>query len=105
MIVFTAVFATYSLSGMCLFGKEVEEFASIYRAANCCFLMLLGEFDWQALKDVGKPRAYVWFWTYNVIVVWIMFNMVVAILMDAYVEIKGHVGDHSDTLWSEAAEL
>ena len=68
MIVFLSVFVTYAISGMCLFGFDVEEFATLEYAVNSCFLMLLGEFDWGSLRQVGKTEAHIWFWTYNVFV-------------------------------------
>merc|ERR1719421_2261034 len=45
-----------------------------------------------------------WFWTYNFFVVWILFNMVIAIIMDAYVEVKSHVDGHSKTVWGQSLE-
>ena len=64
--------------------------ANLTCAANTCFLVLLGDFDFHILAGVGKAKAYAWFWSYNVFVVWIMFNSVLAIIMDAYVDFKGH---------------
>merc|ERR1719375_1024555 len=105
MIVFLAVFVTYACTGICLFGRKVEDFASFPHALHACFLMLLGEFDWHEMKSVGKAEAYLWFWTFNVVVLWVMFNMVLAIIMDSYMQIKSQLGEHSETLGDEAMEM
>ena len=45
-----------------------------------CFMVLLGDFSWDRVKEVGRVEAGVWFWSFNVLVVWVMLNMLLAIV-------------------------
>jgi hypothetical protein len=90
---------------MCLFGFEVREFASIDRAIFTTFRVMEGEvdFDWGEMESVGRWQTALWFTTFTVIVVMLMLNMLLSIVMDTYMEVKGRLGA-AETLWSQATE-
>ena len=89
---------------MVLFGQELEDFANIGRAFNTVFRIMLGDFDWDEMNDVGRLVAGIWFWTFTWLVVLVMLNMLLAIIMDVYTEVKGSMGN-AETLFSQTREI
>jgi len=104
-VVFMVVFAVYTVSGMMLFGQELESFAGLDRATSSVFQMLLGEFDYQEMVQVGRLDTTIWFVSFMLLVVNVMLNMLLAIILDRYTEVKGGLGDQCETLWSQTFEL
>eukprot|EP00746_Dinoflagellata_sp_MGD_P162963 gnl/MRDRNA2_/MRDRNA2_90744_c0_seq1.p1 gnl/MRDRNA2_/MRDRNA2_90744_c0~~gnl/MRDRNA2_/MRDRNA2_90744_c0_seq1.p1 ORF type:complete len:1192 (-),score=272.92 gnl/MRDRNA2_/MRDRNA2_90744_c0_seq1:74-3649(-) len=103
LLVFMSVFITYAISGVLLFGREIDGFTTFPRAINTSFRCMMGDFDWEELSVVGRMDAGIWFWTFEVVVVLLMLNMLMAIVMDAYGEVKANVGN-ADTLWGETKQ-
>ena len=87
-IVLVSVYVCLAVAAVLLFGEDVEEFATLDRAAMTCFRALLGEYDWDEMASVGRVLAGIWLWFFVVIVDLLLLNMVLAILMDAYQEVK-----------------
>ena len=84
MIVFAAGFGTYVIFATSLMGREVESFTMFTRSTNEVFLGLIADVDWEAVSEVGDIVALVGFWTFTGVLNLIMFNILLAILMDAY---------------------
>eukprot|EP00746_Dinoflagellata_sp_MGD_P142319 gnl/MRDRNA2_/MRDRNA2_75302_c0_seq1.p1 gnl/MRDRNA2_/MRDRNA2_75302_c0~~gnl/MRDRNA2_/MRDRNA2_75302_c0_seq1.p1 ORF type:complete len:354 (-),score=72.30 gnl/MRDRNA2_/MRDRNA2_75302_c0_seq1:202-1224(-) len=89
---------------MALFGRELEEFSTYQRSISSSARLVLGEGDLEELQEVGRLQAGIWFWVFNILMVNIMLNMVIAIVMDSYVEVKSSLKD-AETLSSQAAEI
>jgi len=104
MIVFGSVFITFMICGIVLFGREVTSFTTVSRAAVMCFRMLLGDIDWPTLSVIGRMEAAIWLWLFIIIVVLLMLNMVLAIVMDNYEEVKEATG-YAETLWEEGIQV
>merc|ERR1712216_974623 len=60
--------------------------------------------DWEAIARVGQPQAAMWFLSFVWLVNLLMLNMLLAIIMDYYTEVKGKLGD-AETLFSQTAEI
>jgi len=103
-VVFASVFTVFTLSALLLWGQELEYFANFPRAFNTVFRIMLGDFDWDELHEVGRPQAYLWFWTFQWLVNLIMLNMLLAIIMDVYTDVKSGIGN-AETLWSQSSEI
>merc|ERR1719281_1684250 len=95
---------TFVAVSLCLFGLEVEEFATIARSSFSAFRVLEGEFKWDEMQNVGRFPAALWVVLFSVVIGYIMLNMLLAIIMDTYMQVKGRVG-HCETLWSQAQEI
>mmetsp|Transcript_45779 Transcript_45779/g.88046 ORF Transcript_45779/g.88046 Transcript_45779/m.88046 type:complete len:868 (-) Transcript_45779:31-2634(-) len=105
LVVVGIVFIIFTLSALLLWGEELEEFVSFSRASNTVFRIMLGDFDWSALHiSGGRPTAYIWFWSFQWLVNLIMLNMLLAIVMSVYGDVKSHIGK-SKTLWSQSYEI
>jgi hypothetical protein len=102
-VVFGSVFVTFTICGIVLFGREVGSFTTFNRALISCFRVMLGDIDWDELSAVGRTEAGIWLWMYIIVVVLLMLNMIIAIIMDHYEEIKTSSG-HAETLLEEAQQ-
>eukprot|EP00746_Dinoflagellata_sp_MGD_P021411 gnl/MRDRNA2_/MRDRNA2_149963_c0_seq1.p1 gnl/MRDRNA2_/MRDRNA2_149963_c0~~gnl/MRDRNA2_/MRDRNA2_149963_c0_seq1.p1 ORF type:complete len:364 (+),score=62.09 gnl/MRDRNA2_/MRDRNA2_149963_c0_seq1:134-1093(+) len=89
---------------MALFGHELAEFSTYPRSIGATTRCLLGDFDWSAMEEVGRPLAGAWFWCFQIFVVNVMFNMLIAILIDSYAVVKTSTVN-AETLWSQSNEI
>jgi len=83
-LVFMSIFATYSICGIVLFGRELDDYATTLRSVIACFRAMMGDFDWDELREIGRGEAGAWFGTFMIIIVLLLLNMALAIVIDAY---------------------
>jgi len=88
-IVFTCIFLSYAVMGTALFGRDMTEFTTLSLSIHSCFLVLMGDFDAQAMLSVGREISGIWLWSFHIIIVLLMLNMLLAIIMDTYSGVKG----------------
>mmetsp|Transcript_39231 Transcript_39231/g.47511 ORF Transcript_39231/g.47511 Transcript_39231/m.47511 type:complete len:1596 (-) Transcript_39231:688-5475(-) len=92
MVVFGVVFMGYVMMGTLVFGYKIEAFSSLEKSVRTCFETLLGEIGWNAdlqdLESLEKIAGFVYFWSYQILVFMILLNFLLAIIVDAYAEIK-----------------
>lgn len=103
-IVFGSVFVTFTICGIVLFGREVGSFTTFARATISCFRVMLGDIEWDELSAIGRTEASIWLWLYIIVIVLLMLNMIIAIIMDHYEEVKADAG-HAETLLEEGIQL
>merc|ERR1719199_2277029 len=83
-IVFLSVYVCMMVNSVLFFGQDVQEFGSVARAIHSCFRAMFGDWDWDAMKEIGFVKAQTWFLGFQFIMVLILLNMLLAIVMDAY---------------------
>lgn len=108
LLIFGIVFINYALGGHLLFGKQLKEWKSLGASVNACFLVLMGDFSYEEMYAIAPIVSQLWFWTYMLLVFLVMLNMLLAIVMDAYSNVKEQ-SQSSDSLyaqmWSLAQEV
>ncbi|CAE7686085.1 pkd2, partial [Symbiodinium pilosum] len=90
-LAFLGVCACLCLQSVLIFGRDIEDLGNFARALHFAFRMVFDEFDdshFQRLEKVSRPAAYIWFTCYEVLVVIILLNMLLAIIMDNYMMVK-----------------
>lgn len=87
-LVFMGVAICLCLNAVLLFGQDHEEFATFARSTHSCFLMMFGDWDWKPMEEVWRFAALLWFWLFMTLLVVILLNMLVAIVMDNYMNVK-----------------
>mmetsp|Transcript_24707 Transcript_24707/g.68917 ORF Transcript_24707/g.68917 Transcript_24707/m.68917 type:complete len:721 (-) Transcript_24707:35-2197(-) len=96
-IIFIPTFIAYAIAGMCIFGRRVDHFSSLPRSIGTCFKIAIEtEFDWDTLSEEHFWTATIWVWTFVMLICLIMLNMVLAIIMDVYTEVR-HASDNEET--------
>ncbi|CAD7959625.1 unnamed protein product [Amoebophrya sp. A120] len=104
MIVFGSVFASFAVIGTLLFGNYVHEYSSVQRAIISCWRMVAGDFDYGQLKEVSWSGTAVYFTFFHLLIVLIMLNMLLAIILETYLEVKRDETAKAETLFSQAME-
>jgi len=66
--------------------------------------MALGEYDFKEAEVVGRAYAFTFYIGFMVLVVMVMLAMLIAIVLDVYVEVKSH-SQRSDPLWTEVYHI
>ncbi|GBF96992.1 polycystin cation channel family [Raphidocelis subcapitata] len=102
-----AVFLGYAVTGYLLLGNSVPQFAGLGAAVNTCFAMMLGEFGdvWAALGQLdGGVAAALFFWTFMLLVFLVLLNFLLAIIVDAFAEVKERTHE-STGIHTELARL
>merc|ERR1712226_1173500 len=105
MVVFGSVFLVYTESAIVLFGQELEEFSSFGRSLNSVWRIGLGDFDWEPLRGMDRPTVAIWFWSFSWIINLMLLNMLLAIIIDHYTEVRGEIGPDTETVFSQAVEI
>merc|ERR1712232_471030 len=107
MIVFMLVFINFTLGAYFIYGNQLYEWSNFWLALNSSFRTLMGDFDFAAMYAISPVPAMVWFWLYMVLFYLIMLNMLLAIVMDTYSEVKSecdHKCEEMEGLKREASE-
>lgn len=87
-IVFMSVLCCLCLDSVLLFGQDLPDFATFPRSLHTSFRMMFGDWDWDAMEQVRRQYAYIWFTIFNVILSVILMNMLLAIVMESYLKVK-----------------
>ena len=90
MVVF---FIGFSIMGLNIFGAQVASFRQLDYCVGTLFLVLLGEFDYDEMRDVDELWAIIFFVIYVLFMFFIILNIFLAILNDAYTVV------HASAVW------
>ncbi|KAJ9462162.1 Polycystin-2 [Diplonema papillatum] len=85
-----SVFA-YAIAGHTLFGSALYEFRNINAAFSALIRMLLGDFDYEALRRENRFLAGAFFWSYCVLALFLLLNFIIAIISEAFSEASKEV--------------
>mmetsp|Transcript_53689 Transcript_53689/g.125139 ORF Transcript_53689/g.125139 Transcript_53689/m.125139 type:complete len:839 (-) Transcript_53689:163-2679(-) len=103
-IVSVAVLACLCLNAVLLFGRDEEAFGNLFRSLHSSFRMMFGDWDWEPMERVSRTAAYLWFTMFMVLVVIILLNMLLAIILDNYMDVK-RVSASADSLQTQMIEM
>jgi polycystin 2 len=87
-IMFFIVFLSFAQLGYLVFGTEVESYSSFDVALFSQFRILLGDFQFDELQNANRVLGPAYFVLYVFFVFFILLNMFLAIINDAYAEVK-----------------
>jgi len=92
VFLFVIVFFGFVLMGHVLFGTDIYDFRTVFDALTSCFQMLLGNVDYDSMRNVNRVLAPIYFLLFVFLVFLTLVNMFIAILNDAYSDL------HPDTI-------
>ena len=96
MLIFLVVYTAYAQAFFMAFGMDVEAFSSYSNSFSQLFLIILGEFDFDAMKDANPDMAPLLFFSFVIFVFFILVNMFIAILGEAHKQIMSAQGTEPD---------
>ncbi|KAG3202565.1 hypothetical protein PC128_g3126 [Phytophthora cactorum] len=85
-VIFAVVFVAFAAAGTVLFGDRVQDFSSFLSSMKSCVNMIYGDFDFDSIKDIDYSVVY--YWAYMAMETFVLLNIVLAIVVDAYQEEK-----------------
>ncbi|CAD7940651.1 unnamed protein product [Amoebophrya sp. A120] len=89
-VVFMTIFLAFMATAQTLFGSRIRAFSDLASSLNTGFAILLGDFDFQELIGQDGATALdfacgtLWFWLFQWSVTIIMFNILLAIVMNQF---------------------
>ncbi len=89
------LFAGFIIMGLNIFGMQAQGFKSLRDTLGTLFLILLGEFDFEEMREVSPLWSIVFFVFFVVFMFFIVLNIFLAILNDAYTVV------HTNVVWDE----
>jgi len=99
------VFFGYVMSGRILFGRRLEEFATVKSSiGNCLQIIFQRQFDLEAITAENMASGTLWVVTLVLAMVLVAVNIVLAMLFNTYGSVRESV-DKRDTVVSYAANL
>ncbi|NXT81357.1 PK2L2 protein, partial [Zapornia atra] len=87
-IMFFIIFFAYAQLGYLVFGAKVEEFSSLQNCIFTQFCIVLGDFNFEAIKTANRILGPIYFVTFVFFVFFILLNIFLAIINDTYSEVK-----------------
>jgi len=96
-IMLGVTFENFVLGGLLLFGSEIREWSSVSLAHQSALAMISGLGDFASMYELYPLSATVWLFTFAMAVIFITFNMVLAIMVDHFRQVKTELGqiDHN----------
>lgn len=101
LVVLSVVIMSYAVAGMFMFGHRMLQFSQLSITLNTCMMIMIGDFDFAEMGAEHPLTSVVWFWSYMVLVSLIMLNMLLAIILDIYSEVKADSSEE-DAVWTQA---
>jgi len=92
MIVFAAVFLNFAFGAYILFGKSIAEWSSPGKAMLSSFRAFMGDFNFSDMYKVFPVSSTVWLLSFMFLIFLVMLNMILAIILDIYAEVKERRG-------------
>jgi polycystin 1L2 len=83
-VIFIIVWMSFVQVFYVLMNAETKEFASIYQSMESCFQIILGKFNSNAFVDSKSFLSEPIFVAYNVIILFIMVNLMISILVNGF---------------------
>ena len=95
LVILVFLFIGFIIMGYNIFGMQAEGFRDIMTTLGTLFLILLGEFDYDEMRQVDEWWALIFFMFFVIFMFFIVLNIFLAILNDAYTVV------HTDVVWEE----
>lgn len=90
--VFLVVFIAYAIALELIFGQELRDFRSFFRTLHTLLRALTGDLDAAAMFEDERVIGFISLLTFNLLVVFTLLTLLVAILSDAFIIEKAAIG-------------
>eukprot|EP00760_Papus_ankaliazontas_P030738 PhM_4_TR4995/c1_g6_i1/m.73172 len=88
LFIFFLVVTAFAMTGHGLFGLGVWDFRSIDASYSTLMRMLLGDFDYEALKTENRVLAGMFFWAFIILGLFCLLNFLIGVLMEAFAKVS-----------------
>eukprot|EP01112_Ceratiomyxa_fruticulosa_P020802 TRINITY_DN718_c0_g1_i4.p1 TRINITY_DN718_c0_g1~~TRINITY_DN718_c0_g1_i4.p1 ORF type:complete len:821 (-),score=167.58 TRINITY_DN718_c0_g1_i4:307-2769(-) len=88
MCIFFIVFFGYAQAGWMLFSVDIDNFRTLVRSMYTLLRQILGDFDFDSMEQSSIVLGPLFFFSFSILVLFILMNMFLAIINDTYSEVK-----------------
>lgn len=96
MVMFAFAFLAFALLASLVFGQSMEGFGTFWRSCASLMDTLLGKFTLRAMVKANRIIGPIFFYSYTVSMVFILLNMFISIINDAFTEVRSDVEKQSN---------
>ena len=96
MFMFALAFLAFALLASLVFGQSMEGFGTFFRSCASLMDTLLGKFTLKEMLYANRIIGPIFFCSYTVFMVFILINMFVSIINDAFTEVRSDVEKQSN---------
>mmetsp|Transcript_21112 Transcript_21112/g.30520 ORF Transcript_21112/g.30520 Transcript_21112/m.30520 type:complete len:889 (-) Transcript_21112:159-2825(-) len=87
LLIFVVIAVAYGVLGTEIYGSELSEWSNLGYSLASLFIMMLGEYgEYYRLREVSPVETAIFFWSFVVIISFILLNMVLAVIFTVYDE-------------------
>ncbi|CUG88331.1 cation channel protein, putative [Bodo saltans] len=88
LVIFFLIVTAYAMTGYGLFGLGVWAFRSIDQSFSTLLQMLVGDIDYESLRNENRVEAGFFFWSYVILANFCLLNFLIGVLMEAFGEVS-----------------
>ncbi|KAK3248640.1 hypothetical protein CYMTET_41895 [Cymbomonas tetramitiformis] len=88
LVMFLICFMVFSVVGVVLFGHILEEWSTVGLGCSTLIMMITGEYGMESLIEIKAVVGPLYYSMFLIIVFFLLVNILLAILMDAYASLK-----------------
>jgi hypothetical protein len=108
LLIFVVIFFNFVVGGHILFGTKLPEWSTLLLSVSATFRALMGSFDYAALYRIAPVAASCWFWLFIVTMSLLLFNLLIAILLEHYQTMckrTGYTNSLFQQLWESFTDV
>eukprot|EP00736_Rhodelphis_marinus_P008974 Rmarinus@m.26411 len=93
--VFMLIVFAYAIGGFIIWGGQLPVFKTVGHSTHALLSVLteVGDIPISEMSDMRPVVTYLFFWSYVVFVIFLLFNVLISIVIDSYVETRKRMGE------------
>jgi len=93
LVVFLVVCGNFALSGYILFGEQVPAWSTFGGSIITLTHVMLGEFDFDAMRNVAPLLAMIWWWSFFLSTTVVLSRVLTAAVLQLFLEVRQALGE------------
>eukprot|EP00760_Papus_ankaliazontas_P035464 PhM_4_TR7807/c0_g1_i1/m.3517 len=91
LFLFFLVVLAFALSGIAMYGASMTEFKNMNTALATMMKMLVGQFDYLAMKEENPELTAWYFWSYEILAMFLLLNFILALVSNSFAEENSNI--------------
>jgi len=105
-VVFIFIFAAYVIAGHIMLGAKIYDYSTIMGSVGRAIQQIMhSETNWEVITSEDYWTAALWIWTMLAVVGFVVINVVLAVVFDAYVLIARYITDEDNLIFSTSRQI
>lgn len=82
-----------------VFGVDLYEYRNIHAALASILSLVLGKFSYARFESSNRVMGAIFYFMFNIMINWIIVNMLVSILIDAFSQVRKYARQYNNEHW------